>query len=98
MLHWNSWWMPTEPDGKTALETTPALKEPWPAEQWMAWQTLAWQQVLSTSHAWWNMAAAGWSPSWLLPAPQPEASLAANDPVASPRAPRTRRPGKARSR
>ena len=67
MLHWNSLWAPTQPDGKTELETAPVWKEPWPAEQYMAWQTLAWEQMLNASHAAWSLWTAWLSmPAWMV--------------------------------
>ncbi len=80
MLHWNSLWAPTTPDGKTELETAPVWKEPWPAEQLMAWQTLGWEQMLNASHTWWALMVAAWSmPGLAAQGLATTQNLAAND-------------------
>jgi hypothetical protein len=99
MLHWNSLWAPTQPEGKTELETAEVWKEPWPAEQLMAWQTMAWEQMLNTSHAWWSLWTSMWSmPAWMAQGAS-EALLprAANDDVAHPDAVPPARPASRRS-
>jgi hypothetical protein len=97
MLHWNSLWAPTQPDGKTELETAPVWKEPWPAEQMMAWQTLAWEQMLNASHAVLSVWTAWWSmPAWMMQGMGDTLPRAANDDVAHPDAVPAERPASKR--